>query len=267
MEKTRKKRIAKRKSAAVSKKTAEYSPASLPFNLCDRNCERCEKYRQSCKVYQEESQFKLQCIMDGRDPQDPQVVLEHVGRAMQQAMEMLKKKLKKEGIEITEEDMSVFGAQEDEMENKIEKHPLHKKCHEVSEELDEFISTFRFSLPNIKCVISSIEREVKELYFYGPMIMAKTTRALLSKIEEEVEGDDFGYSDAKISAALGYRALLTSRKSIKNIKRFMGKEELVWSMRLNTLLANMERLENLFKCTFVGIEKHAEEVIFHGRHD
>lgn len=30
----------------------------LPFNFCDRFCERCEEFQDDCKVYQDEIEFK-----------------------------------------------------------------------------------------------------------------------------------------------------------------------------------------------------------------
>lgn len=239
-----------------------------PFNFCDRHCERCEDFKSRCRVYQEESQFKLQCVMEGRDPSDPKVIFEHVGKAMASTLEMLKKKMKEEGIEIKEEEMEIYEQKEIERDEQINKHPLLERCLDIAEELDEFLSTFQITLPDMQYIASSLSREMKELYFYVPLITAKTGRALFSKMEDEENGEeDEEYSDALVSAALGYRSLQTVGESLKRVKQYIGSSEVVWAMRLNNLLSDIEQVKKIYKKTFPGMEKFSHGVIFHGRHD
>jgi len=241
---------------------------TMPFNFCDRHCERCDDFKGRCKVYQEESQFKLQCVMEGRDPADPKVIFEHVGKSMASTLEMLKKKMKDEGIEIKEEDMVEYEQQEIERDEKINNHPLLEKCLDITEELDEFLSTFQITLPEMQYVASSLSREMKEMYFYVPLITAKTGRALFSKIEEEENGDiDEEYSDSLVSATLGYRSLKTVGESLERVKQYIGSSEVVWAMRLNNLLSDIEQTKKTYKKTFPGMEKFSRKVIFHGHNN
>lgn len=76
----------------------------LPFNFCDRFCERCEEFRDECKVYQNELRFRFQCQLEGKDPYDTKVVFEYVGQMMAQTIAMLYQMMEKEGIKITKED-------------------------------------------------------------------------------------------------------------------------------------------------------------------
>lgn len=248
---------------------SDYLDSLPPFNFCDRNCERCEDFRGKCKAYQEESQFKLQCVMNGKDPSDPRVVFDHVGKVMSSTLEMLKKKMKEKGLEINEEDVMQYEEQENEREDAVNKHPLFEKCSEISDELDEFLSEFQITLPDMQYTASSLARELKELYFYVPMICAKTGRALFSKIEEE-EGfsDEYdGYSDSLVSAALGYRSLCTVNKSLANIRDLVGSNEIIWMMKINTLQEGIGEAQKIFEDTFAGIEKFSKKIIFHGRHN
>lgn len=250
----------------ISQANRKFFMKWLPFNFCDRNCERCEQMRDDCKIYQDDRQFKLRCMMEGKDSNDMEIVFEHVGEIMAQTMQMIEKNLKEKGIEIDFEDTEEYDVQEKIKDKFTKKHPLYKKACKTSEGLHDLLQNFSVMLPGISCLINSVQREVEEISFYSPMIYVKTTRALHSIVEEGKEKYKFSRPDSIVSASIAYYSALTVKRSLENIKGIIGSGEIVWIMKINGLIKDIEEMNKIFEKEFAGIEKFRSKIIFNGRY-
>lgn len=238
-----------------------------PFNFCDRFCERCGEVKNSCRMHSDDVQFKMRCLRENKDPNDPKVAFEHISSTLDNVLGVLKERLEEEGIELDKAEVSEIELEELAMDKKIEKYPLYKKCSAVHNELNEFLSDFDPSslkepLPWMKKFWMA---EMEELFFYSSMIFIKAQRALLS-LEGGQDETELEFEDASISAALGYFSLLTVEKSLENIRTLILKDEFVWTMKINALLVKIQAAKTAYQKSFPQVEKFKNKIIFHGRH-
>lgn len=244
----------------------------LPFNFCDRHCERCKEFREDCKVYQEYVAYKLRCEADDKDPHDLDMVFNEVGETLARSLVMLEEKMEEEGIELTEEDEAKAVKEEERVRKKIEDHSLAIKTTEFIEEIRRFIRDLENFFEARGIFLSSIGRELKEIGYYGNLVSVKTYRALSSKLHDETERGG-GWSDARVSGTLGYFSLLTCEESLKSILNLFeglkkdGEEVDKWLKRLKKILKLASGTKDEFKKVFPDVEKSRDKIIFHGTLD
>ena len=240
---------------------------SCPYNFCDRNCERCDEYKENCAIFQEENQFKLRCVMENKDPNDPKIVFEHIANIFSKTADLLNMDMQKMGIEISDHDVANFENIWKDKEREVEKHPLYKMCRNISYELEDFAFSFQ-STSSEYLHVSLIEGELNEIFFYGNLIFIKIIRSLHAKIEEEDEEDKnekFFFSDVMISASLSYFSLYVVEKSLENIFLMIEIDQIIWRSKLGLLLQIIAKTKKLFLKTFPDIEENKNKIIFHGK--
>jgi len=236
----------------------------LPFNFCDRFCERCEEFRDNCKIYQDDLCFKAQCQLEGKDPYDTKVVFEHVGQMMRDTIKMLQEMMKKEGIEITKEDEERYTRKQKIEDVKAKNHPLYKKCWSFTKDLSKFLENFRSFFEQRPWIIASLQNELGELCFYCHPVFVKTVRGLHSQITEKEERESFPRPDSMVSGALGYYSLLACQKNLESILNLMKDVEKSLIPQINELLKKADEIEPTLKKTFPKVEGFRNKIIFHG---
>lgn len=236
----------------------------LPFNFCDRYCERCEDFRDVCKIYQEDLNFRTRCLIEGKDPNDPKVAFEEVSRTFAETLRMLTEMMKKEDIKFTREDEDRYFTEEDKKRKIINNHPLRKKCSLFSDKLFEFLSKFPIPFTEKKASMEYLNGELDELAFYCRLVSVKTGRALHSKIEEEKDKDDFPRPDSLVSATLGYYSLLTCMRSLKIVAKLIGDlpRQQKWA---NSILKMAAEVQKEFETAFPEVKNFKSKAIFHGK--
>ena len=249
----------------ISKANRKFFLKWLPFNFCDRFCERCEEFRDECKVYQDEMRFRFQCQLEGRDPYDTKVVFEYVGQRMAQTIAMLYQIMEKEGIKITKEDEKKYKKEQEMEEEKVKSHPLYRKCWALSADFRRFLENFWEFFEERPWILVYLQNEIEEICFYCHLIAVKAIRALYSQIEEQKERIKFPRPDSLVSGSLGYYSLITCQGSLESILNIMKDVEKSWVPKVNQLLESIEEAKKEFKKTFPEVENYQDKIIFHGR--
>lgn len=251
----------------ISKANRKFYKKWLPFNFCDRYCERCEEMKKECKLYQDDVQFKMECIREGKDPNDWKVAFEHIAKTMAETMRMVMENLEREGVKLTKEDEDEYYREEDKKDKVIKKHSLYKNCSNLSFKLHKFISDFNPA--NLKEPLNWAadfwKTEMEEIYFYSHLIHVKAARSLHSKIEDTDRLIKFSRPDYLVSGALGYYSLVTVEKSLINIKEFIKNGEPIWAMKIYTILRQIDKTKKIFAKTFPEIKSYRGKIIFHGK--
>lgn len=248
----------------ITKANKKFFLKWLPFNFCDRHCERCEEMKNDCKLYLEDVQFKMQCLRESKDPNDAHVVFEHIGKLLSQTMAMLETDLKKRGVKLTKEDKLEYDRESEKRDKIIHNHSLHKRCRSLSVIIHKFLSEFHPAIPAEMWAVNYLKKEIENISFYSPMIMVKAARALFSQYEVLDEGLKFSRPDHLVSATLGYYSLITVEKSLKNIKDFISGSEPIWDLKINGILREIGETKRVFIKTFPQIIKFRNKIIFHG---
>lgn len=193
----------------------------MPFNFCDRWCERCE-LGAICKVRQKELLRKEKYLKAGEDPYLWKAVFGDIYESFAEVGKMLAKDLKRLGI--TQEEI-------DKQPLRKEPNPTRFKTYQIAHKLSIRIRKY---LEDISWLIEEKDDQVIDsaeiLLYYNNFIVAKIFRAILSREEEkDMPGDTT--MDAKNSAFLTSNALtemgdalqdMFASKQLKNVKKETG---------------------------------------------
>ncbi|MFZ5365732.1 MAG: hypothetical protein ACOZBZ_00380 [Patescibacteria group bacterium] len=182
----------------------------LPFNYCDRWCERCN-LTEICKVFQDEQKSREKWIKQGKDPDSWEYVFVTVKESFEKTMRLIEKGAKKWGIDLSKIDDSDY-----EPPPEPEKFPLYNLVEKFSKRLEKL-------LKNLEIVpIETNERLVLEnmevISHYQPLIRAKIYRALTSRLEDEKEKDpELRTFDAETSAFIVVNGLISVGEALANL--------------------------------------------------
>lgn len=182
----------------------------LPFNYCDRWCERCD-LKKVCKVYQENQKARKRAIKEGKDPDSPEFVFEEVRRNLQETMKLIYKKATEKGIDPAE----LKKVPEDyEEPPPPEIHLLYRLMTNFRSQLGRLLEELQI-IP-IDADESLVMEKVEILCFYQNLIVVKLARAFFSKFEEEKSGLDF-LDDSKIQAFIVSNSLLAISEALVDL--------------------------------------------------
>lgn len=235
----------------------------LPFNFCDRFCERCDEFQDVCKIYQDDLNFKIKCQIERKDPNDFKVIFEHVGETMAKTMQMLQEMMKKEGIKLTEADERRYMREEETARKIIKSHSLFKKCQKFCKELAKFLDNFAIPIIDEQ-ILQYLQNELGELCFYCHLVLAKARRALNSQIDEQKEREKFSRPDSLISATLGYWSLLACTRSLEVILNLTAAEK-SQAAKISEILEMAKQAKDDFEKAFPKVKNFREKIIFHGK--
>jgi len=165
----------------------------MPFNYCDRWCEKCN-LNSLCKVFQEGEKAKKEWLAAGKDPDTWEYVFESVSKSLQEAFVLLAKEAEKQGIDLEKIDYS-----EEEEQPK-------PKALRIYRLVREFSDTIQKTLKDLQVVTADTDqnlvlRDAEVLSYYSTLIPSKVYRAAMSKFREEKDPllEEF-CGDSRISA-------------------------------------------------------------------
>ncbi len=250
----------------ITRKDKNFFLKWLPFNFCDRFCERCETMRNDCKLYHSEVEFKMWCLREGKIPDDPEVAFERISKILAETVAAIKQNFRKEGFELSEIDEDEYKKEIRTRNKRMRCHPLYRRCNAFSVKVNKLFSDFSPAIPPEIWAINFFEKEMKEIYFYGPMVLTKTAHALFSCEKNQDIFLEFDQPDYLVSAALGYCSLLTVENSLKNIREFILTSEPIWVLRINELIENAEKIKLIFEKKFPEVKYLKNKIIFHGNY-
>lgn len=183
----------------------------MPFNFCDRWCERCE-FTSICRVFQKEKSDKAKVIAQGKNPNSPEVAFEIVADNLHEALSLLKKELEQLGI--TEEELAKtkvveFPDGEDLPTCKM----VEKFATKVDKYLQEILLLYGEAPDD-----AETENWLEIVDYYHTLVGAKTYRAETSAVFEAENKDDTTF-DSKTSAFIVINALFAMSESLLGLAK------------------------------------------------
>lgn len=171
----------------------------LPFNYCDRWCERCQ-LTNICRVFKKEEQRKNKQLIEGKNPDSWESVFEAIKEDFEEIRKMVESDAAFLGIDLKE---VAQGHEEEEPDP--ENFSLYKIVKKFSKALIKAAEDLRIVPEDVdeQMIINNLE----VISYYTSLLPAKTYRAITSKIEEENDPDDDLPPDSKNSAFILVNAL------------------------------------------------------------
>lgn len=168
----------------------------LPFNFCDRWCERCN-LSGICRVYQKEKERE---------------------KSFEETKKLLEKEIKRLKIIITDEDDKRFEAEEGRKNKLMKNNHLTQISKKLSYCLVKLVEDLHYYL--FEETLKELKEPLEILTYYIHFFSVKIQRAILSEIEErQMKYEDSTY-DSKNSAFLSYVAIVKIINSLKIISKF-----------------------------------------------
>ena len=189
----------------------------LPFNFCDRWCERCN-LSGICRVYQKEKEQEKRFMKQGIDPKSTKAMFLSMTESFEETKKLLEKDMKRLKVKITKEDDIKFEKKENKKDKLIEKDHLTQISKKLAFKLVKLVEDFHYYF------LEETPKEIKEslriLNYYMLFFSVKIHRAIFSAIEEkEMKYEDTTF-DSKNSAFLSYVSIVKIINALKNISNY-----------------------------------------------
>lgn len=217
----------------------------LPFNFCDRWCERC-KLSNICRVYQKEKESQKRFIKQRIDPKSTKAMFLSMNESFAETKKLLEKDMKR--LKITKEDDMMFEKEEDKKDKLVENDQLNQISKKLAFKLVKLAEDLHYYF------LEETPREIKEplkiLNYYMLFFSVKINRAVFSGIEEkEMKYEDTTF-DSKNSAFLSYVSIVKIINALriislhKNLDRDLSKKVIKYlSLFENLNLVLKERFD------------------------
>jgi hypothetical protein len=218
----------------------------LPFNFCDRFCERCQ-FQKICRVFLEEKKRQKKWQKIGVDPYSNKAVFISLYETLTQLKTLLEKDLERLNIKISKEDKIRIEKEEEIKEIMVEKDGLvlisKKLSYSLLKLLEDIFYFFEENTPK------EIEEEIKIINFYLFFFSVKIQRAVLSEIEEkEMDYEDTTF-DSKNSAFLSYVSIVKIINALQNLLLFKKFPESIYH-KTKKLIKALKNLNELLDTKF-----------------
>jgi len=204
----------------------------LPFNFCDRWCERC-KLSGICRVYQKEKDTEKRFIKQGIDPKSTKAMFLSITESFEETKKLLEKDMKRLKLKITEEDDKKFEVEEEKKDKLVKNDHLTQVSKKLAFSLVKLVEDLHYYF------LEETPKEIKEplriLNYYMLFFSVKIHRAILSGIEErEMKYEDTTF-DSKNSAFLSYISIVKIIHSLKNISDYKNSHQKISQNILNLI--------------------------------
>lgn len=229
----------------------------LPFNWCDKWCERCEKsYR--CKLFHSEQKRAMIHSAEGRDPTDPEVVLEDVHKDLEKLQTVIEKDLKKQGLnfkdikkEINRINIELRESPEFDLTQKAEDYA--QKCGLL---IDVLLDKMQFN-PYLD---EKLKNHIEILNWYQSIIPVKIRRVLDGLWESRIDGEENETSlrDAYWTADVVSKSIILSKDALESIMVYEPGSEKTGTFLLK-LLQEIE--EEFIKILDIGLSRHIQKTV------
>jgi len=196
---------------------SKYVFYKLPFNFCDRLCERC-KLSGICRVYQKEKEQEKRLIKQGIDPKSTKAMFLSITESFEETKRLLEKDMKRLKLKITEEDNKEYEKKEERKDRLVKNDHLTQISKKLSYSLVKLVEDLHYYF--LEETPKQLKEPLKILNYYMYFFYVKIQRALLSEIEEkEMKYEDTTF-DSKNSAFLSYIAIVKIIHALKIIYPF-----------------------------------------------
>lgn len=186
----------------------------LPFNFCDRWCERC-KLSKICRVYQKEKETEKKFIKQGIDPKSTKAMFLSMSESFEETKKLLEKDINRLKIKITKEDDIRFEKEVDKKDRLVENDKLTQISKKLAFKLVKLAEDLHYYF--LEETPKEIKEPLKILNYYMLFFSVKIHRAVFSGVEEkEMKYEDTTF-DSKNSAFLSYVSIVKIINALKNI--------------------------------------------------
>src|SRR3989339_680295 len=218
----------------------------LPFNFCDRWCERC-KLSNICRVYQKEKEQKKRFIKQGINPKSTEAMLLSITESFEETKKLLEKDMKRLKIKITKEDDKKFEKEENKKDKLIENDQLTQISKKLCLLLVKLVEDFHYYF--IEKTPKEINEPLKILNYYMLFFSVKIHRTIFSGIEEKEMKYEDSIFDSKNSAFLSYVSLVKIINALNVISNCKNLHPKISQKTLN-LISLFENLNFVLKERF-----------------
>ncbi len=189
----------------------------LPFNFCNRWCERC-RLSNICRVYQKEKESEKKFIKQGIDPKSTKAMIISVSENFKETKKLLEKDMERLKIKITKEDDKEYEKEENKKDSMIENDRLTQISKKLAFKLVNLVEDLHYYF--LEETPKEIKEPIRTLNYYMLFFSVKIHRAILSDIEEkEMKYEDSTF-DSKNSAFLSYVSIAKIINALKNISNY-----------------------------------------------
>jgi len=149
----------------------------MPFNYCDRWCEKCQ-LTNLCRVFKREEESKKKWVKAGKDPDSWDYVFNTIKESFEEVRGLIKKDANRLGIDLSAIDYS---------KEKGEPLPKNFTIYRLSNKFAQAIKRTLKDLEGIPVDVDEdlVVRSAEILSYYSTLIPAKVYRAILSRAEEK----------------------------------------------------------------------------------
>lgn len=183
----------------------------MPFNFCDRWCERCNLIS-ICRVYKDLYKTRKRFLKKGKDPDSLESAMEIIGENFEKVRKLIKKDAKKWGIDLENFPESEI-EEERSFEEELQRYPLYKLATNYAKKIENLLEELSpIALESHEKVIENLEI----INYYQEILPAKIYRACISR-EEEDEMENDTTMDSQTSAFIAIRGLRLIIFSLTNL--------------------------------------------------
>ena len=150
----------------------------LPFNFCDRWCERC-RLSNICRVYQKEKESEKKFIKQGIDPKSTEAMLLSMSESFEETKKLLEKDMKRLKIKITKNDNEKY-----EKDKLVQNDPLIQVAKKLCISLVKLVEDLHYYF--LEKTPKEIKEPLKILNYYMLFFSVKILLMLLFVIHELV---------------------------------------------------------------------------------
>lgn len=180
----------------------------MPFNFCDRWCERCYLGNR-CRVYISEQASRRKYLRQKRDPDSWECVFESIKDSFEETKKLIEKGAKKWGFDISNIDDSDYQSPPE-----PEDLPLYILFSNYCLKLKKLLRDL--SIVPVGVDEKLLLENAHIISYYELLIPAKIYRAITSKIEEEEDEED-KTKDSNTSAFIVVNSLKSISKALNDI--------------------------------------------------
>ncbi|MCG2726513.1 MAG: hypothetical protein L6420_09760 [Elusimicrobia bacterium] len=196
----------------ILKQNAEFEE-QVPYNFCDRWCERCAFEKKSrCKLYKDEFEQKITCIALGKEPDDPEITAEIMQEQYRKIDEAIEKLEEETELDLDDMDNTDFEKIKNHIKS-IQNHPLLKIADEYCEKAASFLKS---ALYGKKAINRELAYQFDTVAWHHILLPAKLNRALAGFHEPATDGDMALY-DAVAQLEISKKAIEESLAALSEI--------------------------------------------------
>lgn len=234
----------------------------MPFNFCDRWCERCS-LTDNCQIFKQAFNDRLKHIFQGEDPDHPAVVFADIKKTLGRLIKTIKDDIEKQGLDSRKVKVKIIKtglAQSP----RPETFPLWRTSHNFVFKIDNLLKAIFSGEEESQEIFRQFKDEIEELSWYYVFFEGKLYQALAAEWSFRKEKDEilrkFQKQEMDIAAELSFQALRSCRKILEEVSRRCP-GYMCWTKNLSISAGLiLEKIETKFPVC------HQKKVIFHGRH-